>query len=219
MTDSNKPLANDQESLSGELISQFQGVDQEIEKIKRDLQEQYEAKKSIEETAKSYAILSSQVLAGIVGGVLGGAIGVIGFEIPGAGGLVVVSGPLGVAAGAASLIFLFRLRQSLLKQEINSEKLKYKLQEFRQVTEATRREIESLEAFLLEHKESITSIESNQAMARIWSYREEAIQQLWEMYRRLVEKQFADFTQMPALNQPMEQNKLLVSSDETRKED
>lgn len=175
-----------QDVINDVIVPESQEIDKRIVRAKGKIEKLSEIKQEIEETAKRYARFPSQVLVGIAGGVAGG---VAGFAVPVIEGLLIVSGPLGIAIGAAVSIIGFRQAQSLLTQETRSDKLKSMLKNFEERTKSIRKEIEEIEAFLINHKEAFANPEINEAIVTTWKFREESIKELWECYRDVVKEQ------------------------------
>jgi hypothetical protein len=161
-------------------------LDTEINNIQRQVDALSDVHQEIEETAKRFAGLPSQVLVGIAGGVAG-AVGGIALPAVVTGVAVVVSGPLGMTLGIATAILAWRSRNSIMNQEINSGKLDYKLQEFRKSLQRVREEIEVLESFLIKNVKSISGDESSEEMKSLWVRRRESIDKLWKQYDEMAE--------------------------------
>jgi hypothetical protein len=99
-----------------------QSVTQAIARVKQEARRTEEvSRQEIEDVAQRYAQMPSSVLVGIVGGVAG-TVGGVALSTA-VGGLLIVTGPLGLAAGAATAILLFRGRK-LWQLENDTSKVK-----------------------------------------------------------------------------------------------
>jgi len=108
-------------SLAPATKKRIKTVAQSIESVKTDAQQVTQvSRKELEEIADRYARAPSAFLAGVVGGVLGttGGIAVGTF----AGALLVVTGPLGLALGAALGVLTFR-GKNYLRLERETQKV------------------------------------------------------------------------------------------------
>jgi hypothetical protein len=181
------------EVLNSLVIPESEKLDEEFDKVENDIENLYKTTKEIEDTATRYSGLSSQALMGIAGGVAGGYAGFAMTTLGGAalGGVAIISGPFGIAIGAATAILGIRRFYSLMGQEMNSEKLKYRIRDTEAKTQAIKKSIEGLEDFLFKHKSLIANSKDNVGDAAVnvlWNMRLEQIEKFWRMYGKAVQE-------------------------------